>query len=129
MAHVSESERLETAGGRKRYVPPTLVKGPVLARVISADSKVSGISSDSETCWVARAAFGAADIRWMIFREWLVADAPAELRAIYLRYGETFGAWLAGHAWARTIVRAAMMPVIRTKVRQTPNGDMGSLHD
>ena len=117
MADIGESARLKTAGGRKRSVPPTLVKGPVLASVISSDSKVSGISSDSEECWVARAAFGAADIRWMIFREWLVADAPTWLRAIYLRYGETFGAWLAGHAWARTIVRAAMMPAIRRKAR------------
>ena len=62
-------------------------------------------------------AFGAVDIRWMIFRELLLEDAPTWLRAVYLRYGETFGAWLAGHPRARAIVRTAMMPAVRRRAR------------
>jgi len=33
--------------------------------------------SGAAHCGIARAAFGEADIRWMIFRAWLVDDAPA----------------------------------------------------
>jgi hypothetical protein len=66
-------------------------------------------------CWVARAAFGDADIRWMIFRAWLLEDAPAWFRSSYLRHGEAIGGWLADRPQARAVIRAAMMPAIRRK--------------
>jgi hypothetical protein len=75
---------------------------------------VSGVAR----CWVARAAFGETDIRWMIFRAWLLEDAPVWFRRLYIRYGETVGAWLAGRAGARSAVRALMMPAITRKLRR-----------
>ena len=115
MAHGSESAQPSTNGDRKRYVRPILVKGPVLASVTAQDSvAVSG--APPAACWVARAAFGKADIRWVIFRAWLLEDAPTWFRIGYLRYGEAIGGWLAGHERARAVVRAAMMPAIRRKV-------------
>lgn len=93
---------------RRNYVRPSLVKGPVLAAV-------TAIPISMAPCWVARAAFGESDIRWMIFRAWLMDDAPAWLRSVYLRHGPAFGAWVARHPAIRTMVRAAMMPAIRRK--------------
>ena len=89
----------------KPYVKPTLAKGPVLSSVTAAPKT----SLATPTCWVARAAFGVADIRWMIFRAWLLEDAPAWFRALYLRHGELVGAWLADRPRARSLVRKAMM--------------------
>jgi hypothetical protein len=98
----------------KPYVKPTLVKGPILGCVTAATSKVSH-GAPVVVCWVARAAFGATDIRWLIFRAWLMDDAPAWFRGLYLLYGELFGAWLTDRPRARSLVRTAMMPAIRRK--------------
>jgi hypothetical protein len=111
MPNFSGNGQRITPPRRKEYTRPTLVRGPVLARVTSEDTSVSGA-----TCWIARAAFGEADIRWMIFRTWLLEDAPAWLRTVYLRHGETIGASLVGHEGARRLVRAAMMPAVRRKL-------------
>src|SRR5437667_4222335 len=73
---------------RRSYARPTLIKGPVLASVtaVKGGGAVSGVAPPPPACWVARAAFGEADIRWMIFQAWLIEDAPAWIRAGYLRY-------------------------------------------
>ena len=96
---------------RKVYQRPTLTKAAVLSAVTAVT--VSGPAK----CWVARAAFGEADIRWMIFRAWLVDDAPAWFRRLYIRHGEAIGNWLAGRESARLIVRALMVPAVNGKLR------------
>ena len=94
----------------KAYVKPVLKKGPVL-------SDVSAIPlSQQGPCWIARAAFGADDFRWMLFRAWLLDDAPAWFRGLYIRFGERLGALIEGREAARGLVRNAMMPVIRRKI-------------
>jgi len=58
----------------------------------------------------------------MIFRAWLLEDAPAWFRSLYSRYGEAIGDWLAGRDNARTVVRAAMMPAINRKLHDWQRG-------
>ena len=103
---------------RKAYQKPALVKVAVLSAITAMPVPVSS-SSDSANnyCWVARAAFGEADLRWMIFRAWLLDDAPAGFRRLYIRYGEAVGNWLAGRDSVRAVVRAMMMPTVNRKVR------------
>src|SRR5436190_7229462 len=48
-------------------------------------------------CWVARAVYGEDNPRWMLFRDWLMTDSPAWFRALYLRHGERFAAFIAPH--------------------------------
>jgi hypothetical protein len=102
-------------GEPKLYQPPTLVKAGALSAV-TAQSPVSGRISGDNECWVARAAFGETDIRWMIFRAWLIDDAPAWFRRLYIRHGELVGAWLSHRERARRVVRTAMMLAINRKV-------------
>jgi hypothetical protein len=100
----------------KRYTKPTLLKAGVLSAVTATNTRVSGtVPSD---CWVARAAFGETDIRWMIFRAWLFDDAPAWFRSLYIRHGESVGAWLSRRERARRVVRGVMMLAINRKVRR-----------
>ena len=101
---------------RRPYTKPVLIKGPVLASITAAPATISGIPSDT-FCWVARAAFGATDIRWMIFRGWLLDDAPSWFRRLYLAHGQAVGTWLAGRERGRAIVRALMMPAVMRKLR------------
>jgi len=118
MMNSSRDERMKVSG-RKPYTKPVLNKGPVLANITAAQT-VSGIPSDfsdSDACWVARAAFGENDLRWLIFRAWLLEDAPRWFRLLYLRHGKVVGAWLAGRARSRQIVRTLMTPAVNRKLR------------
>ena len=100
--------------GLKTYQKPVFVKGPLLSST-TAQPATSCVSSDS--CWVARAAFGETDVRWLIFRAWLLEDAPVWFRRLYIRHGEAVGAWLAERTSARRMVRTLMMPAVNRKLR------------
>ena len=100
--------------GTRVYQKPTLVKGPVLTKITATQAPISG---GQPPCWVARAAFGVDDIRWIIFRAWLLDDAPSWFRSLYLRRGDAVGRWVAKHGRVRGVVRAMMMPAIRRKSR------------
>lgn len=99
---------------RKAYQKPTLVKGPLLTKITAVPPVA--VSGTLPTCWVARAAFGEGDFRWMIFRAWLLDDAPAWFRSLYMRHGEAVGAWLAGKDRSRAVVRTMMMRAVRRKL-------------
>lgn len=109
--------KIENLPVAKPYRKPALMKGPVLTGITAAPAVSGGIPSDGVTCWVARAAFGEADLRWMIFRAWLLDDAPRWLLQGYLSHGEWLGARVARSDLARNLVRRLMMPAVRRKLR------------
>jgi hypothetical protein len=113
MASKLQNEKTKAAAARA-YQKPTLIRGPVLTSVTA----VKAVSGTVPTCWVARAAFGETDIRWMIFREWLVVEAPAWFRELYIRHGEAIGSWLQGQPRLQRVVRAAMMPAVKRMLRK-----------
>ncbi len=59
-------------------------------------------------CWVARAVYGEEDPRWMLFRAWLLADAPLWFRTLYIRRGERFADWVAGRTCVKSVIRRWM---------------------
>jgi hypothetical protein len=108
------SQKPAASEERRPYQKPVLTKGPILANVTA----IKAVSGAVPTCWVARAAFGESDIRWMIFREWLVVGAPGWFRNLYIRHGEAVGAWLQNHASMQSVVRALMMPAVNRTLRK-----------
>ena len=59
-------------------------------------------------CWVAREAFGEQDVRWRVFRSWLLRRSPEWFLRAYARHGERVAGWLRAHAWAKPAVRIFM---------------------
>lgn len=114
-ATASERQEIHQAS-QKAYRKPTLVKGPLLTKITASPPIAVVSGAQPGPCWVARAAFGESDFRWMIFRAWLAEDAPVWFRALYLRHGEAVGAWLAGKDRSRALARAMMMPAVRRKL-------------
>ncbi|MFM8706402.1 MAG: polysaccharide biosynthesis/export family protein [Planctomycetia bacterium] len=45
-------------------------------------------------CWVAREVYGAENPKWLLFRAWLLTEAPSWLRDLYGAHGEAFAAWI-----------------------------------
>jgi hypothetical protein len=61
--------------------------------ILKTVSSVAGMAGGA-VCWVARAVLGTADKRWEWFRVWLLTEAPAAFRAVYLRHGQQVAARL-----------------------------------
>ncbi|MEW9838645.1 hypothetical protein [Mesorhizobium marinum] len=99
---------------KRFYEKPTLQKGPKLTNVAArpTDSILA-----MGACWVARAAFGEHDFRWMIFRAWLLEDAPAWFRSAYLKHGPFVAEQIKGRNRVRAAVRSLMMKAIRRKLK------------
>ena len=64
------------------------------------------------TCWVARAVYGEENPRWLLFRGWLLGDAPGWFRRLYISRGERFARWLAPHPAIKSLIRRWMDWVI-----------------
>jgi hypothetical protein len=115
--HIDQQRRaaLFSMAGSLSYIPPVIASFAIGGlSVREAHAYVTNLP----ICWVARAAFGESDIRWMIFREWLCADAPSWFRKLYLRHGEAVGSWLQDHPQMKGVVRVMMMPAINRTVRK-----------
>ena len=47
-----------------------------------------------QLCWVAREVYGANNPKWLLFREWLLRDAPTWMVQLYSTHGEAFAEWI-----------------------------------
>lgn len=56
-------------------------------------------------CWVARAVYGESNPRWLLFRAWLLDEAPEWLRNLYLRRGESFALRIEPYPKIKSIIR------------------------
>lgn len=64
--------------------------------------------NNSSSCWVARAVYGVGNPRWIVFRVWLLSQAPSWFRWLYLRHGERFASWLDDKPRLRHFIRRWM---------------------
>jgi len=67
-----------------------------------------GFNPNSGFCWVAREVYGDNDPRWLLFRAWLLTDAPDWLRDLYAAHGEDFAAWIHDKPLVKAAVRVLM---------------------
>jgi hypothetical protein len=102
---------------RKAYEPPRLARRESLADVTAVDSRLS-VSEKEKSCWVARAVYGEDNPRWVLFRAWLLEDAPRWLRALYLRHGAAFAKVVARQRWLAAGLRRLMDRAIAAKFLQ-----------
>ena len=63
-------------------------------------------------CWVAREVYGEENPSWLLFRAWLLTEAPVWLRDAYATHGEAFAAWIHDKPVAKLAVRALMDTVL-----------------
>ena len=71
-------------------------------------------------CWVAREVYGAHNPQWLLFRAWLLTDAPAWLRDAYGTHGEQFAAWISDKPVVKAAVKALMDQVVRRYEAELP---------
>ncbi len=84
------------------------VKGGATSKVANSSKEGPANSVVIAQCWVARAVYGEENPRWMLFREWLLSDAPAWFREHYTRHGERFARWISPHEVIKAAIRVWM---------------------
>ena len=62
----------------------------------------------AKCCWVAREIYGQNNIKWILFREWLLMKSPKLLRSIYLKYGESFSKFIKNKPLLKKIIKIFM---------------------
>ena len=63
-------------------------------------------------CWVAREVYGEENPNWLLFRAWLLTEAPSWLRDTYATHGEAFAAWIHDKPLAKLAVRTVMDTIL-----------------
>jgi hypothetical protein len=76
-------------------------------------SRIGGTAAQGATayallCWVARAVYGVENPRWLMFRAWLLEDAPKWMVRLYIRHGAAFAEWLEGRDTLKAMIRRFM---------------------
>jgi hypothetical protein len=64
-------------------------------------------------CWVAREIYGENDIRWIVFREWMLTSAPIWFIKAYLNYGERFATYISDKPRIKSIIKLWMNKKIK----------------
>ena len=59
-------------------------------------------------CWVAREVYGIENPKWIMFRTWLLNDAPSWFRNLYINHGERFARFISNKPVLKTIIRKWM---------------------
>jgi hypothetical protein len=97
--------------------------------VANAGMGIGGGGGGGGFCWVAREVYGVHDPRWLEFRGWLHADAPAWLREAYLAHGESFAAWIHDRPLAKQAVRGLMDGVLAERAAAAAGGQFRVARD
>jgi hypothetical protein len=72
-------------------------------------SFVGGVAG---ACWIAREVYGQENIKWIIFREWLLNDAPSWFHRLYIKYGPSFAKYISNKPIIKSIIRRLMNKVV-----------------
>ena len=63
-------------------------------------------------CWVAREVYGEHNPQWLLFRAWLLTEAPTWLRDAYGTYGEDVAAWIHDKPLVKAAIKGLMDQVV-----------------
>jgi len=67
-------------------------------------------------CWVALEVYGAKDMRWFVFRDWLHNDAPKWFKKLYEKHGENFAKYIKDKPALKWVIRQMMDVVVNKKL-------------
>ena len=68
-------------------------------------------------CWVAREVYGKDRAEWMVFRQWLLTEAPEWLLDLYMQEGERFAKFISDKPLLKFIVKKAMDIVVEPRFK------------
>jgi hypothetical protein len=92
--------------------------GSIMGGALGALGSIGGAAIKAGVfCWVAREVYGSDNPKWLIFREWMMEEAPEWLHDLYAEEGERFAEFIADKPVLKFIVKMAMDIVIDNRTK------------
>lgn len=93
---------------------PDPTKAAIGQAIIKTDDQIMSMASSAAgsavgmLCWVAQEVYGQENPRWMMFRDWMLNDAPNWLLKLYIRFGPRFARWIKNKPRIKRLVKKWM---------------------
>jgi hypothetical protein len=92
--------------------------GGIMGGALSAAGSIGGAKiMAAAVCWVAREVYGDDRAEWMIFRQWLITEAPEWLLELYMEEGERFAEFISDKPVLKFLVKKAMDIVVEPRFK------------
>jgi hypothetical protein len=88
--------------------------GGILGGALQAAGTIGGAMI---MCWVAREVYGKDRAEWMVFRQWLLTEAPEWLLDLYMEEGERFAEFISDKPVLKFLVKKAMDIVVEPRFK------------
>lgn len=72
-------------------------------------------------CWVAREVYGQNNIKWQLFRSWMLNQSPEWFLKLYIKHGESTANFLKNKTTLKNIIRIWMDYIISNKLKAEYN--------
>jgi len=72
-------------------------------------------------CWVAREIYGENNIKWQLFRFWMLNQSPKWFLKLYTKHGESTAKFLKNKTTLKSIIRIWMDYIISNKLKAEYN--------
>jgi hypothetical protein len=72
-------------------------------------------------CWVAREVYGQNNIKWQLFRSWMLNQSPKWFLELYLKHGESTANFLKNKSTLKNMIRIWMDYIISNKLKAEYN--------
>jgi hypothetical protein len=79
--------------------------------------QAAGTIGAAAICWVAREVYGEDRAEWMVFRQWLLTEAPEWLLDLYMQEGEHFAKFISDKPILKFLVKKAMDIVVEPRFK------------
>jgi hypothetical protein len=78
---------------------------------------LQAIGTIAAACWVAREVYGKESGEWLVFRRWVLNEAPDWFRELYLEEGERFAAFISDKPVLKSIVKMGMDIIVKPRFK------------
>ena len=72
-------------------------------------------------CWVAREVYGESNIKWKLFRSWLLNQAPKWFLKLYINHGESAAKFLKNKTTLKNTIKIGMDYILSNKLKAEYN--------
>ena len=94
--------------------------GGIIGGGLSAIGSVVGAKMGAAAlaaCWVAREVYGKESAEWLVFRHWVLNEAPDWFSDLYIEEGERFAEFISDKPFLKSVVKMGMDIIVKPRFK------------
>lgn len=88
--------------------------GAIIGGALQAAGQIGAAAA---ACWVAREVYGKESAEWLVFRHWVLNEAPDWFRDLYLEEGERFASFISDKPFLKSVIKAGMDLIVKPRFK------------